>query len=133
VEPDKEMKNFNIISHIIKSNILHCFNYSDILSKCDGENVIEIIDIIQQIINFYEKISIDQELFFKFFVSAKAFTLMVIPNNYPFKTQFREYITNISQYIEEDNDKKDYSKIRGNFSKGHIIVYNKNKYHSYSN
>jgi hypothetical protein len=52
VEPDKEMKDFYIISHITKSNILYCFNYGDILSKCDCENVIVFIDIIQQIMNF---------------------------------------------------------------------------------
>jgi hypothetical protein len=83
--------------------------------------------------NFYEKITIDQELFYKFFVSAKALVLMFIPNNYSFRTQFREYNPDISRYMEDDNDDKDYSKIRGNFSKGQIIVCNKNKYHNYAN
>jgi hypothetical protein len=84
VEPDKEMKDFYIISHITKS-------------KCDGENVIVFIGIMQKIINFYEKITIDEELFFKFFVSTKALVLMVIPNNYSFRTLFKEYIADPSQ------------------------------------
>jgi hypothetical protein len=129
VEPDKEMKDFFIISHITKSNILYCFNYDDVLNKCDGENVIIFIDIMQQIMNFYEKITIDQELFFKFFVNAKALVLMVIPNNYSFRTLFKEYIVDLSRYMEDDNDGKDYSKIRGNCTKGQIIVCNKNKSH----
>jgi hypothetical protein len=133
VEPDKEMKDFYIISHITKSNILYCFNYDNILSKCDGENVIVFIDIMQQIMNFYEKITIDQELFFKFFVSTKALVLMVISNNYSFGTLLREYIADISQYMEDDNDVKDYSKIRGNFSKDQISVCNKNKFHTFVN
>jgi hypothetical protein len=46
VEPDKEMIDFYTISYITKSNILYCFDYGDILSKCDGESVIVFIDII---------------------------------------------------------------------------------------
>jgi hypothetical protein len=83
--------------------------------------------------NFYEKITIDQELFFKFFVNAKALVLMVIPNNYPFRMLFREYIADITWYMEDDNDEKDYSKVRGNYTKNQIIMYNKNKYHTYVN
>jgi hypothetical protein len=66
VEPDKELKDFYTISHITKSNILYCFNYEDILNKCDGENVIILIDIMQQIINYYEKVKFDQQILSKF-------------------------------------------------------------------
>jgi hypothetical protein len=88
---------------------------------------------MQQIMDFYEKITIDQELFFKFFVNAKVLVLTVIPNNYSFRTLFKEYFADPSQYMEDDNDVKDYSKIRGNYTKGQIIVCNKNKYHTYVN
>jgi hypothetical protein len=56
-------------------------------------------------------------MFYKFFISAKALVLMVIPNNYTFKMLFREYITDITRYVEDDNDEKDYSKVRKKFHK----------------
>jgi hypothetical protein len=32
--------------------------------------------------------------------------LMVIPNNYRFRMLFREYIADITRYMEDDNDEK---------------------------
>jgi hypothetical protein len=106
VEPDKELKYSYTISHITKNNILYCFDYEDILNKCDGKNVIIFIDIMQQIINYYEKLNFDQQMFYKFFISAKALVLMAIPNNYTFRILFREYIVDITRYMEDDNDEK---------------------------
>jgi hypothetical protein len=111
VEADKQLKDFYTISHITKSNILYCFDYENILTKCDEENVIIFMDIMQQIMNYYEKVNFDQQMFYKFFISAKALVLMVIPNNYTFRMLFREYIADITQYMEDDNDEKDYSKV----------------------
>jgi hypothetical protein len=65
-------------------------------------------------------------MFYKFFIAAKALVLMVIPNNYTFRMLFREYIADFTRYMEDDNDEKDYSKLRGNFTKGQqLIVCNK--------
>jgi hypothetical protein len=57
---------------------------------------------------------------------------MVIPNNYTFRILFREYTAEIARYMEDDNDEKDYSKVRGNFTKGQLIVSNRCKYHTYN-
>jgi hypothetical protein len=98
-EPDKELKDFYTISHITKSNILYYFDYEDILNMCDGDNLIIFIDIMQQIMNYYEKVNFDQQMFYKFFISPKGLVLMVIPNNYTFRILFREYITDITGYM----------------------------------
>jgi hypothetical protein len=83
--------------------------------------------------NYYEKVNFDKQMFFKFFISAKALVLTFIPNNYTFRMLFREYIAKITKYMEDENDEKDYSKVRGNFTKEQLIVCNKCKYHTYIN
>jgi hypothetical protein len=88
---------------------------------------------MQQIMNYYEKSNFDQQMFFKFFISAKDLVLIVIPNNYTFTMLFREYIADITRYMEDDNDEKDYSKVRGNYTKGQLIVCNRCKFHTYMN
>jgi hypothetical protein len=84
--------------------------------------------------NYYEKVNFDQQMFYKFFIAAKALVLMVIPNNYTFRILYREYIIpDITWYMEDDNDEKDYSKVRGNYTKGQLVVCNRCKYHTYMN
>jgi hypothetical protein len=72
-------------------------------------------------------------MFCKFFKGAKGLILMIVPNNYTFKILLREYIADITRYMEDDNDEKDYSKVRGNYTKGQLIVCNKCKYHTHIN
>jgi hypothetical protein len=58
------LNEFYTISHITKSIILYCFDCENILNKCHRENNIILIDIIQQIMNYYEKVNFNQQMFF---------------------------------------------------------------------
>jgi hypothetical protein len=54
--------------------------------------------------NYYIKNVIDQKVLYDFFIVTKGMALLVIPNNYTYRTMFREYIMNIAEYDEDDKD-----------------------------
>jgi hypothetical protein len=110
IEHDKELKDFYTISHITKSSILYSFDYEDILNK-GWRQCYHIHSHHQEIMNYYKKVKFDQQMFYKFFIAVKAWVLMVVPNNYTFRMLFREYIADITRYMEDNNDEKDYSKV----------------------
>jgi hypothetical protein len=54
-----------------KTTISFSTKYEEILKASDYEDVNIFIDIMQQTLNYYDKIFFDQEMIFNFFINAK--------------------------------------------------------------
>jgi hypothetical protein len=130
IEGDQELKDFYTCSLIKKTQMLYSFDYDKIARVYERENVVIFIDVLQQLMNYYIKVVIDPKMLYDFFVVAKGLVLLVVPNNYLYRTIFRKYIMNISEY---DNDDKDYSCARANNPKGQLLLCNNCKYYNVLN
>jgi hypothetical protein len=111
IEADQDLKDFYTCSLIKKTQMLYSFDYDQIARGYDGENVINFIDVLQQLMKYYIKVIIDLKIPYDFFVIAKGLVLLMVHNNYVYRMMFREYIGNISEYNDDD---KDYSCVCAN-------------------
>jgi hypothetical protein len=109
---------------ISKTTILFSTKYEEILKSSDYDDAIMLIDIIQQIFNYYDKIFFDEEIIFNFFFNAKALVLVVLSNSPSNRNLLKNYIYNCEQY---NNDNNDYSLSRSLNLKNQLVLYNKHK------
>jgi hypothetical protein len=91
---EKSLKDFYCQSMISRTTILFSTKYEEILKASDYEDAIILIDIMQQILNYYDKIFFDEEMIFNFFINAKALVLVVLPNSSSNRNLFKNYIYN---------------------------------------